>query len=285
MKKEKKLYSCECMVNAKEYGQMAKYFPKKMYWVLVINGLYKNLILTAIVAILYMNFLITLIFFIISQLLIMIFYKTRLSSLSEKVFRSQLKKRSILTDEVTCQYEFYDDYFIRKEESITLKIDYSEIEKCVETDTNFYLEYGKRNIINIIQKNCCDLDLITFIRGKFSNLENHLGEKQKIKIKKIKNPSFVKKMMIVLFVLTIASLWFAIGMADYVAKLMNIASSEDSKTLWICWVWLPIPIASFYLGYKYQKMGLHCIKNIIAGLIIGMFLLFLGAIGISLTFF
>lgn len=68
------------------------------------------------------------------------------------------------------KYKFYNEYFTQTSEDITLKINYSEIAKSVENDTNFYFEYPKHDMTVIIQKNSCDLKTINFIREKFNNL-------------------------------------------------------------------------------------------------------------------
>ena len=69
---EKCLYACESIVDASEYKKMAKYFPKRMYWVFVIRGTYLNIILSAIFAIAFKNFVSTLIFFILFELYAML---------------------------------------------------------------------------------------------------------------------------------------------------------------------------------------------------------------------
>ena len=69
------------------------------------------------------------------------------------------------------ELEFYDNYFIVKNDTVTIKTKYSEVDKCIETDTNFYFYVLPRNSCTIIQKNNCSLSLIKFIREKISNIE------------------------------------------------------------------------------------------------------------------
>lgn len=105
------------------------------------------------------------------------------------------------------KYKFYNEYFTQTSEDITLKINYSEIAKSVESDTNFYFEYPKHDMTRIIQKNSCDLKTINFIREKFNNLENHLGDN--ISFKGINNKQVSNKVnstMQVLFILTLLSI-------------------------------------------------------------------------------
>lgn len=188
---------------------MAKYFPQ-IYWTFVTWGTIINFILTAIVSILFRNTVTSLIFLVLYQIYIMILYKIRLEHFAEKTFNSQKKK--IITD-TEFHIEFYDDYFIRQGNTEKIKYYYNDIDKCIETDTNFYLGLSKRNKIIIIQKNSCSLELINFIRKNFNNLENHIGDNSNFKgVKKYHNhnPNFIKLFMLVLFIITICSLWGAL---------------------------------------------------------------------------
>ena len=279
---EKYLYSCESILDGYEYKKMAKYFPKRMYWVFVIRGLILNLIFSAIIAITSKSLAVTLVFFAIYQIFVMILYKVRIEHYSEQVFNARKKQGVIDTKFET---EFYDDYFIRKGESITLTIKYSEISRCVENDTNFYLEYPKQNSVIIIQKNRCDLELISFIRKSFDNLENNIGDNSNFKgVKKYHHPNFIKNGMIILFIITIASLWGALYSVALVDKAIPQHGFNFTKNMWVFWCWLPIPILSIILGFKYKNAGFKCTKNIVAGFIIGFLLLIYGAFCMFPTF-
>lgn len=164
-------------------------------------------------------------------------------------------------------------------------INYDEIDKCVETDTNFYLKFGKRNKIIFIQKNACDLELISFLREKFKVYENHLGETTKFKgAKKYHNPNFIKTFMIILFIITICSLWGALWSVSLVDKINPQHGFNFTKNTWVFWCWLPIPILSIILGFKYKNAGFKCTKNIVGGFIIGLLLLVYGSFSLFPTF-
>lgn len=275
------LYTCDSIIDAYEYKKMANYFPQ-MYWHYVIIGTVLNLIITAIIAIAFRSLLGTLIFFAVYQIYLMILYKVRLEHYTEKTFNSMLKNGSADTEIHT---EFYDDYFIRQGETETLRINYDEIDKCVETDTNFYLKFGKRNKIIFIQKNACDLELISFLREKFKVYENHLGETTKFKgAKKYHNPNFIKTFMIILFIITICSLWGALWSVFLVDKINPQHGFNFTKNTWVFWCWLPIPILSIILGFKYKNAGFKCTKNIVGGFIIGFLLLVYGSFSLFPTF-
>lgn len=281
-KNEKCLFSCESVVDGYEYKKMAKYFPKRMYWVFVIRGTIFNVIISALIALTTQNWIATLIFLIAYEIYLLIYYKVRLEPMAEKVHNARLKRGEI---EVNFETEFYEDYFIRKGEKSSVTIDYSEITRCVENDTNFYLEYAKKNMIIIIQKNRCDLELISFIRNKFSNLENNLGDTSSYKgIKKAKNTKLINTLMIILFIATLCCLWGAMWSVSLINEINPQHGFNFTKNTWVFWCWLPIPISSIILGFIYNSKGLKCTKNIVAGFIIGFLLLVYGAFSLFPTF-
>lgn len=281
-KNEKCLFSCESVVDGYEYKKMAKYFPKRMYWVFVIRGTIFNVIISALIALTTQSWIATLIFLIAYEIYLLIYYKVRLEPMAEKVHNARLKRGEI---EVNFETEFYEDYFIRKGEKSSVTIDYSEITRCVENDTNFYLEYAKKNMIIIIQKNRCDLELISFIRNKFSNLENNLGDTSSYKgIKKLKNTKLINTLMIILFIATLCCLWGAMWSVSLINEINPQHGFNFTKNTWVFWCWLPIPISSIILGFIYNGKGLKCTKNIVAGFIIGFLLLVYGAFSLFPTF-
>lgn len=281
-KNEKCLFSCESVVDGYEYKKMAKYFPKRMYWVFVIRGTIFNVIISALIALTTQSWIATLIFLIAYEIYLLIYYKVRLEPMAEKVHNARLKRGEI---EVNFETEFYEDYFIRKGEKSSVTIDYSEITRCVENDTNFYLEYAKKNMIIIIQKNRCDLELISFIRNKFSNLENNLGDTSSYKgIKKAKNTKLINTLMIILFIATLCCLWGAMWSVSLINEINPQHGFNFTKNTWVFWCWLPIPISSIILGFIYNGKGLKCTKNIVAGFIIGFLLLVYGAFSLFPTF-
>ena len=281
-KKNKYLYKCNNTIDSYDYKKMAKYFPKRMYWVFVLYGTIYNVIGTALITIILQNILITLIFFLSFQIFLMILYYARLEHYSEKVFVKR-KEKGIM--DVNFETEFYENYFIRKGETTSLKVNYNDIGKCIETDDYFYFEIPKRNAIVILQKSVCELDLISYIRDKFDNLENHIGDSSNFKgVKKHHNPIFVRNFMIVLFIHTIISVF----LADISVILVNSISpkygSSFIKNMWVFWAFLPIPILSIILGFKYKNVGYRCKKNIIAGFILGFILFIFGSYGLYPTY-
>ena len=129
-----------------------------------------DLIVFALIAIIFRNLTIATFIFIILEIIYIILCKLKLGHYVEVTVNKQIKKNGLSKERYT---EFYDDYFNRIRENTATKLYYKDIEKVVETDTNFYLKYGKNNDILIIQKNRCSFELINFIREKFVNIEKY----------------------------------------------------------------------------------------------------------------
>lgn len=288
MNKEKKnrcLYKCESITDGYEYSKMAKYFPKRIYWVYIKLGTLLNLVITGFISLLFKNWIISLIFFSLLEIYIFIYYKTCLESVTERFQNNRIKKGMA---EASGENEFYEDYIIISDKKSSVTINYSEISRYVETDTNFYFEYPNKNIIIIIQKNKCDLELINFIRSKFKNLENNLGDNSKIKgvdnFKNNDNTLSISYFMTFLFILTIGSLWGALWLYSVIDELNPQHGFNFLQNTWIFWCWLPVPITSIVLGYKYKNKGINCTKNIVGGFIIVFLLLIYGSFCLMPTF-
>lgn len=270
---KKKLYICKSVMDEEEYKKLYKNFPR-YYWVFIIFSTILNLIIVSIISLIFKNITLSLFIFVINQLFLMIWFSVRLEKIAEKSLRNQIKNDKVETEFIT---EFYEDYFVRKSKTVTMTIKYIDIEKCIETDTNFYLEYTKGNKIIFLQKNNCSLELISFIREKFEDIENRIGE-GKFKKNGIRhNPKFIKNSMIVLFILVILSIWFALYTWDFIDKIIPQHGFNHTKNTWVFWLWLPIPIISIILGIKYNKVGFKTTKNIVAGFIVTFLLLIYGS--------
>lgn len=279
---KKCLYSCESEINAYEYKKMVKYFPKGIYSSLVIRSLTIDLILCLAFALISGKLVNSIIFFTIFEIILMIIYWVKLDYFAGRTFES-INKNGLYDESI--KTEFYDDYFVRKGKNLTLTIKYQEISRCIEDDDNFYLEYLERNMIIIFQKIKCDLELINFIREKFPNIENHIGNNSNFKgVKKYHHPKFIKNGMIILFIITILSLWGALYSIELVQKTNPQHGFNFTKNMWVFWCFLPISILSIVLGFKYKNAGFKCTKNIVAGFIVGFLLLIYGSFSMFPTF-
>ena len=280
-KQEKCLYECdENEIDKVVYKELAKYFPR-FYLAYVIYGTIFNLIISAIIAISTRDLSTTLITLLIIQISVLIYSKVNLPHLLEKEINSNIKKGII---ESNTHKVFYDDYFTKENNNKIIKVYYNEISKAIETETSFYLYVSKLNIVIFIQKSFCSLELINFIRDKINDLENHLGESSGFKgAKKYHNPKFIKNFMIILFIMTLFSIYGAECSLELINKINPQYGFNFVKNYWVFWLWLPLPILSIVLGYKYKRAGFKCTKNIVGGFIIFFILFMVGLNGIIST--
>lgn len=277
---DKCLYTCETVMNVDEYKKMVHYFPQT-YWTFVIKGTILNIVFTLFIANMSSLPVIALIFFVIYQIFIMILYKKRLEHYAEKAYNSLQKKEVTDTEFHT---EFYDNYLIRKSEHQTKKVYYSIIETCIETDTHFYLKFCQRNVI-LLPKAVCDVGLIDFIREKFLKTGKYMNANPgSMDIKQYRHTYFIKASMILLFILTLFSFFAASWSVTLVDTIHPQHGLNASKNTWVFWCWLPIPILSIVLGFKYNHAGFKCTKNIVAGFLIGILLTVYGSFCLFPTF-
>jgi len=99
-----------------------------------------------------------------------------------------------------------------------------------------------------------------------------------------KHYKFIRNVMIILFICTLLSLYGALFSLSLLNKFNPQYGFNFIKNTWIFWCWLPVPILSIVLGFKYKKRGFKCTKNIIGGFIIGFLLLIYGGFWLLPTY-
>lgn len=104
------------------------------------------------------------------------------------------------------------------------------------------------------------------------------------KIDEYPHSRFIKNGMIILFIVTIASLWLALASLSIVNLINPQHGFNFTKNTWVFWCFLPIPILSIILGFKYKRAGFKCTKNIVGGFIIAFLLLVYGTFCLMPTF-
>ncbi len=159
LNKDKCLFKTTIKVNDEEFMKINKVFPN-LYLNLIIKGTIINLVLSCILFLMFKKTVLVILFFISYQIAITLLYKKKLEDYSKKVFLN-LKRKNKIADNISL--EFYDKYIIR----ITnrdIKINYDEIEKCIETNTNIYLK-NKKNVL-IIDKDKSNTKLIQLLKSK-----------------------------------------------------------------------------------------------------------------------
>ena len=265
------LYRYEGIVDAEEYKKLLRSFPKKFFWKLFALG---TLILVVSACILFIfegKYLEYLLIFLMLDLCYLLFLKFRQDAIAEKIYNFSTKKRFSDSNQII---EFYQDFLIRKGNTLSLTIQYCDIAQCVETETNFYLEIAQKNHFVIIQKNRCEEGLIQFIQNTLENRTKVQFERRKSTgVQKHYNYGRIRIFMIILFILTILSFFAAAKLDSYLTP----EGMDFFKNMWIFWCWLPVPVLSIILGFKYRKIGIPCVKNIVAGFIVALLLIVFGS--------
>ncbi len=90
----------------------------------------------------------------------------------------------------------------------------------------------------------------------------------------------INSRLVLLFVLTLASFLAAVFSFNLLIRIQKLPELSIIKNSWIMWCWLPIPVLSIVLGFRYKKQGYQCLKNIVGGFIVGGLLVVYGAIGL-----
>ena len=279
------LYSYKSNVNNYEVGKMVPYFWKKFYFCLVINYTLINLLISILIFVCFHSIIDAIFFFLSFLIYYLIYCKVKLSDIVTKGVGLYTKKKNINTE---INLEFYDLYLVQKKKDKDLKINYDKFNKCIETDTNFYLQYveNNRNKVLIINKNDCEPKLIQLIRIKIKNIDNCLGKEIKfLENSKLENSKFVKVIKILLVTLSIFSLiggLYTVGMYN---ELNEINNSNFAQSAWLFWLWLPLPILSLIISYIIQKHKISCSKNIIVSLITCILLIILGCFSLFSNLF
>lgn len=270
------LYSCKSNLNGYEFGKMAPYFWKRYYIRLVLNSIIINLLISTLVLILCQNLLISICFFAMFLVYSLIYFKVKLSEAVSINMAESIRKGKFNPE---MEIKFYSSYLALEQLDKKLKVNYTDFNRVIETDTNFYLQCinnGKKKIL-IIQKNNCELELIQFIRKIFKNIENHLGGKNTFVEKiKLKNSKWMKIVMLLLLILSILSLPVAFYTVITYSEIHNVQGIDFIQFCWLFWIYLPIPILSIIIGYIYQKKGVNCSKNILIGFIVSILIFIFG---------
>ena len=170
--------------------------------------------------------------------------------------------------DISSNYEllFYEDYFMYASDE-EIKYSYDDFTEVIETDTDFYLTND--NVVIYLPKRDMDYKFIGFIRKSFSNIDNRIGEDIGIKeIGKFHDSKIMTKVLLILFIINIVSVFLAFGTWGLVVKYLNIDGLLINTYRWVALFYLPIPIVTTILGWIYYKRGHSSLKNVIGGAIV-----------------
>ena len=257
----KEIFSTDFNMTLEEYQKLVRITPS-FYWVNVLKTSMVEIIIILIMSVIYkLDITTTIIISMITICTLMLLYKIKIDWLAKRYYDSYKAKQMLTSSKVT----FFDTYLTKTNANIQVKIDYQQIDKIIETESNLYI-YNK-NTVCIVNKKQCQEPELDFIR-------NINSEKYKIKINPKKksfsnkniNPIFLK----ILFWLTILSFFGAVLTIRTIAK--DMSSSLITEKMWIFWLWLPLPILSIIIGHRYKNKKA---KN--SGYVISILLIVVGS--------
>lgn len=116
------------------------------------------------------------------------------------------------------------------------------------------------------------------IHQKYENLEKSCGVGKEVLMGK-KQKVGIKALLIILFILSLGSLYFALWIVSISVEASPIPDFPGAiiDHAWKFFLILPLPLTSTMLGVVYIKKGYKCKKNIIAGIIMTVLLCIYGS--------
>lgn len=185
------------------------------------------------------------------------------------------------------KYWFYADHLVYNvwsdNSTSTFKKKYSELKTKLHDDKYIYIMFDNRYAV--IDKNSCNehLDQLSQLIGlqqkqtntgtyKYTNSTDSTNEQKP-------QSRWVSALLIVLFVLSLASLFIALmlmAMARVLSPLPEFALAT-TEHMWVFYLVIPIPATSIALGIIYKRKGYKCKKNIVAGIIMAVILFIYGS--------
>ena len=180
-------------------------------------------------------------------------------------------------NQVEYKVYFYDKYIKLENEKMNLKISYEEIKKIKITNTDIYIIVNTKNIIPI-PKHKINMNLIDYLYDRIpkTKIKKKIAiEEQQENLEKYEK---VKIGLIVLFVLTIISIWASMFLILLTPQKENVPLPLTFNYTYVAYYLLPIPVLSIILGIIYRIKGLKCTKNIIAGIIVTGIILLEGSV-------
>lgn len=180
-------------------------------------------------------------------------------------------------NQVEYKVYFYDKYIKLENEKMNLKISYEEIKKIKITNTDIYIIVNTKNIIPI-PKHKINMNLIDYLYDRIpkTKIKKKIAiEEQQENLEKYEK---VKIGLIVLFVLTIISIWASMLLILLTTQKENVPLPLTFNYTYVAYYLLPIPVLSIILGIIYRIKGLKCTKNIIAGIIVTGIILLEGSV-------
>ena len=245
-KEQKKISSITSDLSLNEFKKIFKCMPN-FYWAIIGRVSLRLLLVILIFSVIYQcSITETVIVYSIIVLIVALIYKIKINWLAQKTYEGYIKRGLI---DIVATIDFYQNHLEKITKDTKVKIQYKQITQIVETEENIYI-LDSKNIININKKEC-DTKLIKFIKEMdtiHSKRENKKNKKESYK--NLSKINHIKILLLLVFILTLFSIYGA-------TITVNIATKNDIgflsiKKMWLFWLWLPIPIISTILGFKYK---------------------------------
>ena len=271
--KESKLFSSESEINSEEFSKIVKYFKsdfKSLGYYYLISSTFGVLIASIICGFLFYCLIVGLSIFIVSLVATIIYLNYNYILYYTKLFKNVYK------EDKKINIDYYDKYLLFDNK----KLNYKDIIRSVETDSDFFIKYEservnesiKYGILNI-KKNDLELEEISLLREKIKDtLENHLGEVENpiiLNQHDLKGETLkIHRLLLVLFVLTIVCLF----VPQYIGNAFDVENVDKVK--YYILGFLIVPVLSIVFGIIYYRKGYKTLKNIVAGVLVGLYLIF-----------
>lgn len=158
-KSKRKLFSINYCFTLEEFKKMVKNIPE-IYWSTLKYYLYIELSLILLISnICKLSIIYTFLICILLLSLTIIIYRKKIESWVEKIYKNECKKNNL-----NLIIDFYNNYLIISNNSNKEKINYLDIIKLIETETNLYLKCKTSEKFISIIKEDCSLEQLDFIR-------------------------------------------------------------------------------------------------------------------------
>lgn len=265
----KYLFDIETDFDLNEFKKAYNNFPSFFWFDVFIQSIF-GLIISLIIGLISKKTLLFLVFFIVYEFLLIIYNNVKKNYYIENRYNNLINNK--LLDKKS-KFFFYDSYFVKNGEYISLTVYYKDIKKCIETDSNFYFVVIGNRLISV-SKNDCSLKLINFIKEKV-NIE-YKKEKNRDEINKKEKIYYV--ILKLSYAVNIFSIFGALLSCLFLIDFNNLFKISSLKNLWICFFWIFIPITTYLFGMLFKNISYESKKVRISSIIVGIILLCFGCL-------
>ena len=215
---------------------------------------------SALLIALFTGFLIALLFAKINNIAVGIFFGTYLFAVFAIVRQYVVNKKEQKNSEnnllaTTYTYEVFDGYFTvniaREGSEKSLKVGFSEIKRVYSFKRFLTMEIGGQ--LYLLKKDVLAPGSVFFA----------LCGKAPVPKKENRPSPLLKALSILLFILSVVSFAAAI----ITQMVLYFRTFDSVGNMWICFLFLPIPLASVAFGFYLKKRGYSYRMNVIVGLI------------------